>query len=367
MLLVLKKWLELLKSRINQYASGRISTKQKIMYAKRISFLLGAHMPLSKILRLFAQESKNNKELFNKLLTGINGGIALSAIPEHQIVFGKIATVLIELGEESGTLQTSFELIAQELEKSSDLKQKIFSALLYPSIIILGTGTLLLLLIVAVFPRLVSVFSGLRVELPLMTRIVIQFSLFLQSWWWVVLLILICSCIGFKIWYQQKIIVRIFTQKVLLKIPILSKIIRAYYCAHITRITGLLLSHGSGLITSLNLVQNNLTHDLYHDALEQCSVACVQGGSLATVLAEYPELFDTDFIQIISSGEESGSLSESFLYSSNLYSRELESVTKTLTTSIEPILMITIGIIVAGIALSIITPMYQITEHLKIK
>ncbi len=368
MLQHLKNWREFVLSKLQGMLGGSVSTKQKIMYAKRLSFLLGAHVPIVRALRMIESQlalRSGKRALFSQIVSGIDAGQRLSDIPQHRSVFGRLATPLIRLGEESGTLHTSFQLVTEELEKSYELKQKIMSALLYPSIILVGTVSLLLLLVVMVFPRLMSVFSGLNITLPLSTRIVLGLSLFLQQWWWAVLcgvgvLSALCSYI-----YRKKRSVQVSSQKVLLHVPIVAQLIRAYQGARITRMIGLLLSHGTDLITALAIVAEHTDHVLYRQVITDSKQASAQGELFSSVLQKHVLLFQADYVHIIATGEQGASMAESLIYVADMCAKELEYLSKTLTVSIEPVLMITIGCIVAGMALSIITPMYQITQHLQ--
>ncbi len=350
------------------FVLSRVSIKQKIVYAKRMSFLLGAHIPMAQAFSLLESQTKDTsvqRKLFSAMVAGINAGQRLSDIASHTKIFGRVATPLIRLGEESGTLHTSFQLVTQELEKSYELKQKITSALLYPAIILVGTVTLLLLLVIIVFPRLISVFSGLNITLPLSTRIVLGTSLFLQHWWWAVLIVVCCSLGGAVYLYKRYLSIQVKIQTLLLRVPIISQLIRSYHTARIARMIGLLLSHGTDLVTALAIVAEHTDHILYTQGLEESSVRVAQGELFSEVLEKYRLLFQDDYIHMIATGEHGGSLADSLIYVADICSKELDYLSKTLTVSIEPILMISIGGIVAGMALSIITPMYQITQHLQ--
>ena len=357
------KLFESLKTKWQQ----RVSVREQILYTKRLSFLLGAHVALDQALSMLAEQSGRHRVIFEELKVKSAAGLNLSTIVGHAQLFGVVSTPLLRIGEETGMLEKSFERISGELEKKHDLLQKLFGALLYPCVVIAGTGLLVLVLIVAVFPRLASVFEGLHVELPLTTRLVMLLAILLERWWWLLIIVLIMLVAGLRWYYVRSKKFRRLVLQGLLKLPIISQFVRLYYGAQLTRMMGLLLESGSQLTESLLIVREHIKHDLYEELLMQCHEVCVQGGLISQVLDRRPDLFALEYVYIISAGEQSGTLAQSLLYCADVYSRELDHATKQMTSSIEPILMIGIGLVVAGIALSIITPMYQITQNLHVR
>jgi type II secretory pathway component PulF len=316
---------------------------------------------------LLSKRFKSAQSVLEKMAVQIAEGQSISFILEQNLLLDRISIPIIRVGEECGTLGESFILISEELEKKQELQQKIITAMLYPACIFIGMIILLGVLLTVVFPKLVNVFNSLHVALPLSTRLLIFSSDFLRKWWILMLLLISALILLFTYYYRKNNVFRKHVEQGVLKIPIFGNMVQIYCLATISRILGLLLMSNTNIITALNITEESISHRLYKNALKNISEAVSQGEMIADSLEYFKSLFPEEFIHMISIGERSGKLAETYNYLQILYSRDLDMRSKALSSSIEPLLMVILGLSVGVIAISIVGPMYQITQNLHAK
>ena len=258
----------------------------------------------------------------------------------------------------------SFSALSDELEKRSLLQQKIIGAILYPTCITVGMLILIIVLMTTVFPKMLGVFTSLHVALPLSTRILIWLSNAMRHYGLLCGFLIFVGIISFVIAYRRFGQFRFWLDDILVRTPFVSKIFRAYTLASISNVVGLLMVNNSSLLTGLSVAADTSTNEVYRFAIKAVVADVSDGVSLGYALAKFPQLFPREFCDILSIGEQTGRLSETFMYAHTLYTRDLDSLTKSLASSIEPILMVFIGLAIGVVALSVVTPMYSITAHL---
>jgi len=303
--------------------------------------------------------------MFDEIIDDIqNGQFLAKSLSKYNRAFGDFAINIIHTGESSGTLDESLSYLAEELEKKQKLRRQVFGALVYPALIVVATLGITGLLTVYVFPKLMPIFRSLAVELPITTRALVWLSAFLSQWG----LWLLGGIIGVTIllWWlvTTKEGAHYVWDRVVLKLPLLGKIAMGYQMANITRTLGLLLKTDMSLMDALRITADSTTNIAYRRQFKGFLDRIVHGESISSQLAKRPDLFPDLLTQMVAIGEKTGRLSDTFLYLSGLYEDEVEGLTKNLSNSIEPALMVFMGTIVGFIAISIITPIYEITQNL---
>jgi len=345
----------------------RYSIKEQVFFAKRLSFLIHASVPMLDSLHIIQRQtkSKRKKQMFDQIIEDVRHGQFLAtSLGKFKRVFGDFAVSIIHTGETSGTLDESLVYLAEELEKKQKLRRKVFGALVYPALIITATLGVVGLLTIYVFPKILPIFASLDFELPFTTKALIWITDFLTAWGlWIaggttILGVLAAWLIAIKedvhyVW-----------DKIIIKIPLLGQIALNYQIANLTRTIGLLLKADVGVVDSLSIAGDTTNSIAYRRALKEVANNVIKGESISTQLALRPDLFPDLATQMIAIGERTGRLSDTFTYLSGLYEEEVDNLTKNLSNAIEPILMVTLGVIVGFIAISIITPIYQVTQNL---
>ncbi len=346
---------------------ARFSLKEQVHFAKRLSFLMSAGVPLVEGLHIMQDQMKGGARgrMMHHVLSDISSGQSLSrSFSKFPAVFGEFTISIIKIGESSGTLTQNLAYLAEELKKRQILGRKIVSAFIYPaiiSVVMLGVTAFLMLYL---FPKIMPVFASLHTELPLTTRIVMAMSLFLQHWWLWIFVGGVAITVVMLIAIKRSKKLRFMAHWMLLRTPVIGGVIRSYNLANSLRTLGLLLSSGIRFSEALPITADTSKNLVYRKEFREMSTVVNRGERISTYLRTREAYFPSIMTHMIAVGERSGSLSETCVYLSDLYEHEVDEFTKNLSTMIEPALMVVMGVIVGFIAVSIITPIYSITQNL---
>jgi type II secretory pathway component PulF len=361
---IYKKILKAIQEGIRLYITERISLRQRIYITKRISFLLEAGVSLPNALTMIAKQMKKRGAVLARIAAAVSYGQEIGKVISEAGIFGASALPMIKIGEESGTLASSFSALSDELEKRALLLQKIIGAILYPACITVGMLILVIVLMTAVFPKMLGVFESLHVALPLSTRILMWASIFLCRFGILSGLIVVACAVACVVVHKRSNRFHLRLDRAILRLPLISALVRAYVLASVSNVIGLLLANNSSLLTALSVAGQTCSNRAYREVLKKVSDQVSGGASLGQEFGKFRTFFPQEFCDLVSIGEQTGKLSETFAYTHVLYSRDLDTLTKSLSASIEPVLMVAIGIAIGIVAFSIVTPMYSITSHL---
>ncbi len=344
-----------------------MKNKDRVFFIKRLSFLTKAGVPVSESLEMIREQTRSKKyiAMFGEIAQDVSHGQPLAtALGKFRKAFGEFSINIISFGEQSGILSDNLEYLAEELRKKEALKRKVIGAFIYPMVVTCATIGITVFLMVYLFPKIVPVFTSLRIALPLSTRIVIALSNFIrfQGWW--VLILLILAGIGVTLGMRYSPRMRFHISRWILKIPIIGLIIRDYNLANATRTLGLLLRSGITVSDALEIVTRTTGNLVYKFEFDNLAQIIERGGRMSQYLVKRPKLFPEIMAQIVSVGERSGNLPHSLVYLSEMYESEVDDFTKNLSNLVEPAMMIVMGLMVGFIAISIITPIYSITSNL---
>jgi len=345
---------------------SRITPLDKILFARHMSVMLKSGLSLSEALEIVFEQSTSGKlkRIITSVRQSVNNGQPLSgSLEKFKNVFSGIFINMIRVGEASGTLEENLEHLAVQLEKDYELKKKIISAMIYPMIVLFGTFLLGVGLTVFILPKLVNLFSTFKVELPLMTRLFLGLADFLVNYGLYVLIAIAALVVAWRMLLKSKA-ARPFFHKILLSLPLISKMTRQVNLARLSRALALLLRSGLTINESLKITADTINNVHYKKILERAVVEVKKGKALSSIL-QREDLFPTMISRMIIVGERTGKLQESLLYIADYYEEELDNQTKNLATVIEPILLVVIGLILGLLAVAIISPIYQLTGSLR--
>ncbi len=345
----------------------RFPVQDQIFFAKRLGMILRAGMPIMEGLHMLGSETRSASAsyIFKSLVIGVSNGQPLSSgLEKFENIFGEFCVNIVKVGETSGTLHENLDYLAEELKKKQALRRKVVGALIYPAIIIVATVGITIMLTVYIFPKIIPIFQGVKATLPLSTRTLIVISNFLSDFglW----LFGALALLGIAFFFLMRLSSRfhLWMDIILLHIPFLGKLSQDYNLANSTRTLGLLLKSDIGIIRSMELVAASTRNRAYRRALFEAAKHITWGQKISQQLQASPHLFPPLMTQMVLVGESTGNLSSSLMFLSDMYEEEINDLTKNLTTMLEPILMIMMGLIVGFIAVSIITPIYSITQNL---
>jgi len=340
--------------------------REKIYFCRNISLLLKAGIPLDDAFELLIGNSNNDtvKEVLRNLSSSIRGGETVSSsLAKYPQYFNELFLVLIKTGESSGTLSESFNYLSKDFKQEDDLKQKVLSSMLYPIVIVSVMGGIGIIMITFVLPKISKALIQLKMELPLMTKILLQTSLFMEKNLIVVSIISILIIIGLAIFIKSKLGRKTF-YSLALKFPIFKKIILEYNMARFTRILSTLLSAGVPVTEALETSCKSLTVGTNEDFTNRIQQKLNAGVPLSAIFKE-ESLFPSMVNQIISIGEKTGNLDTLLNDLSVFYEEEVENSLKNFISILEPLLMVVVGIAIGVMVISIIAPIYSIISRLQ--
>jgi len=344
----------------------RITAADKIFFTQNILVMIKAGIPLSKALKTLALQTKN-KNFSNILLDlhyNIDQGQSLTkALQKYEKIFGELFVNMIKSGELSGKLENVLEQLHIQLKKNHTLIIKIRNALIYPVIILLamsGIGTAMLIFVV---PKIMDVFTEVDAQLPLATRALIKFSSIISQHGVIFGISVVCCIIVFIQILRTKKGKQVF-DLIILKIPVIAPIIKKINSALFARTMSSLLKTNIPIVDSFKITADVTGNTAYKKACLLVSENVKKGVSIGKAMAENPAVFSPIVLQMISIGEETGSLDTTLNEIAIFYEEQVFEIMNTLPSIIEPILMLVLGAAVGFMAVAIIMPMYSLTQQI---
>lgn len=343
-----------------------VSLTDKMMFTKHLSLMLKAGLSLREGVATVKGQvaSKRFKNILESIIARLDNGRSLSsALEEHSEVFSDLMINVIDVGEQSGTLQGNLFYLSDQLQKKYKLKRKIRAAMVYPALILTSTIGLAIGLAVFVLPRLAGLFKSMDFALPWPTRLLLWITNSFQAHG---LLIAVGAVllVVFLFLISRLRPVRKVNHWLFIKLPIIGEMTKNKNLAEFNRNMGVLLSSGVSMVKSFEIAKNSLGNLVYREKLEKVQDRIKAGESIASNLEKFPVCFPGVNNRMIAVGEKSGSLTESFSYLGDFYEDEVDSTVEQLSTILEPVLLILIAIMVGFVAVSIIMPIYELTGNL---
>lgn len=348
---------------------GYISNLEKVTFTKHLSLTLKAGLTLNDSLKILKGQTTSfqMKKIIANLIKIVEGGKPLSSgLARYPRFFSDFYINIVRAGEKSGTLEENLEHLSLQMTKDLELRRRVKSAMAYPIVVLTATVILGVSLALLVFPKLARLFKTFKVELPLLTRMLLAVTDFLQHWAAYTGLAIVILVFVLR-WLLRRKAVRPHFHKFILKLPLFGKIAQNLNLARFARILGSLLKSGLPIVQSLEITADTLNNFSFKISLKKANQEVEKGESFSKSLAAHSAIFPPMVFQMIAVGEKTGRLEETLFYLAEFYEDEVDTATKNLSTILEPIILIVIGVVVGGVALAIITPLYQLTASLKIR
>ncbi len=346
---------------LEEFFSG-VELHEKIIFVNNLSGMLSAGLTLYRCLEVELRQTKNPalKTVISGLLVAINQGESLSeGMAKYPAVFSDLFTSMVHAGEESGNLPWALKEIGNNLEKSYELTRKVKGALAYPLIIVCAIFLVGILMLIFVIPTLTKVFSDAGTTLPPTTRFIIFISNGFSGHPFLCLGSIVLLFGGGVAFVRSKRL-KPFNDMMVLKIPVVGEIVKEVNTARTARTLSSLLASGVDVTRALNITKDVLQNTYYKAVLERAVLAVQKGELLASVFKQEEKLYPIMIGEMVTVGEETGKLSQMLADAATFYEEEVDAKTKSLSTIIEPIVMILVGIAVGFFAISIISPMYSL-------
>lgn len=343
----------------------RIKPREVVILSRQLSTLFEAKVPVVDSLKLLAAETENfslQKQL-NDVLEDIRGGASMSsAMAKHPDIFSKFYVNMVRSGEESGKLDEVFSYLADYLERSYELTSKARNALIYPAFVIMTFFAVMTLMMVFVVPRLTEILKDVGHELPLYTRVVIGISEFLRSYG-IFILMAFVGLIIFLWRYTRTKIGKAAISRLQLSFPYIGSLYKKLYLSRITDNLETLLSSGISAVRALEITSDLVGNQIYEKILKESLEAVKGGNSISEVFSRYKDIPPL-VSQMIKIGEESGKMGFILKTLAKFYRKEVDSAVENLVSLIEPVMIISLGVAVGILLVSILGPIYNITASI---
>lgn len=344
----------------------RVPILERMLFARYFALMLRAGLDVKRSLTTLQEQTKNKplKEAIEVVRRGIEKGQTLAdSMAAFPNAFPPLFISFVRVGESTGRLQESLEIVAKQLQKDYDLRKAVRGAMMYPAVILIALIAVGIAMMIFVVPKLAEVFEGFDVELPLPTRILIGLSNFIQHFWYVVVLGVLG--LSFSVWTLLKnASVREVVFHVLLYTPVVGSIMQKVNLAWFSRNISSLLTSGISFINALEVLGQNAAHPSYANVYRASQDHVKQGKPLSEFLEGFRRLFPPLVVNIMKIGEETGELSSVMNEVALFYEQEVDQTMKNLTSILEPVLMVLIGLAVGGLAVSVISPIYGLVNVL---
>lgn len=345
---------------------SRISLRDKILLAKNLGSMLDSGLSLTRALSIIERQSSNPSmsEAIKNISDNVSKGQTLNqSFGLYPKVFPPLFISMVKVGEESGGLSGSLKILSSQMEKTYILKKKIRGAFMYPAIILSVMVLIGILLFVYVIPTLVTTFKELNAELPTSTKAIIWLSDVLENHFFLAFA-LVSILIVFAVFLSRTVKGKRFLDFLFLRIPIIGNLMKEVNMARVARTLSSLLSAGVSMVEAINITGSVLQNVYYKEALASLAEQIQKGITVSSVISKYENLFSLFVIEMMNVGEETGKLSSMLLEVADYYENEVDQKTKDMSTIVEPFLMVIIGVVVGFFALSIISPMYSLTDSI---
>lgn len=342
-----------------------VSASDIAAFTRQLSTMINAGLPITEALSILRLQAKPGLvPVVTQILADVEGGESLSSsLGKHTKVFSTTYIALIKAGETGGVLDKVLARLADTLEKQQEFRSKVQGALIYPVIIVLGMGVVSLIMVIFVIPRMTDLYQQFDKELPLPTKILLGISDTLVKFWPFFLII------GFLFfwlftYYRKTKKGRYKTDEMIFKIPLFGDLQKQVILTELTRTLSLIVGAGVPILEGLGVIADVVKNSVVSDALRDAAKQIEKGFPIAFSFAKHPEAFPYIMSQMISVGEETGKMEEVLDKVSRVFEVESESKIKALTSAIEPIIMIFLGIGVAFLVIAVILPIYNLTTAL---
>jgi len=346
----------------------RISVQERINFARHLSLVVKAGLPVFQGLKIIETQTDSPvlKRVVQSLIEDVNNGKFLAdGLQKFEYLFGGFFINIVRVGETSGTLSKNLLYLADELRRSRELQSKVRSAMIYPMVILLATLAVAGFLTFYIFPKLIPVFAGMKVQLPITTRILLATLDFVKKDGLYALVGLGIFVVLIRFIIKKVEAVRYFFDWLLFYIPVVSNLTVSVNMVNFTRVLGLLLKSGVKIVEAIQITGSTFSNLAYQRALSEAGEEIRRGGQLGLFISKKKRRFPPLVAGMVQIGENTGNLEENLEYLAEYYDDEVDTKLHALTSLIEPIMLLFMGGLVGFVALSIITPIYSISQGIQ--
>ncbi|MBM2618912.1 type II secretion system F family protein [Actinoplanes sp. LDG1-06] len=346
---------------------GRVKLKDLAVFARQFATMTASGMSLLRSLAILEEQCSSVplKKALGELRTEVAGGASLSgSMAKHDRIFPRLMIAMVRAGETGGMIDRALEQIADSLEKDTELRGKIKSAMTYPAIVLSFTFVLIAAVLIFIVPIFEGMFKNLGGELPAITQFLVDAS---HNMWWIgplVLIVGIGGSIAYKRQQRASEEFRYKVDKIKVRLPVFGSLFRKLAMSRFSRNLGLLLNVGVPVMQALTVVGETTGNEVINAAMKDVQAAVRDGNTMSSALRNHP-IFPAMVTQMIEVGEESGQISQMLDKVADFYDREVDSAAESLTASIEPIMVLVMGAVVGGMVICLYLPMFTIYQNIQ--
>lgn len=347
---------------------SRVKTRDMVVFTRQLATMINAGVPLVRALATLQQQTENDafKKTLESVTKDVESGESLGdSLAKHPKTFSPVYINMVRAGEAGGILDDILKKLATQQEKDAAMKKKIKSAMSYPMVLVVIMIVAFFVLTIFVLPSMTKAITSLAkegTELPLSTRALIGLSDFMQSYWWVLVIVIIAAIAVFRHWVKTPN-GRFTFDKMLLKMPIIKTVVAKIAIARFARTFASLMSAGVSVTESLEVTANALGNKVIEKELKDASKAVVNGQQLSEPLAE-SKIFPPIVSQMLAIGEETGQTDTVLIKVADFYEEEADAVIESLSAIIEPLMIVVMGVAVGIIAVAVLGPITSLTQNI---
>ena len=347
--------------------TGRITTKDKVVFTRQLATLIGAGLPLAQSLNTVLEQTQNKQlqSIIQEVTASVEGGKTLSeSFAKHPDVFNVVFLALVSAGETSGTLDEALQRIANQQEKDAAIMSKIKGALTYPIIVLFVIFGVMAFMLFTVVPQVEKLYHDLKQSLPFITQLMVNMANFLARFWWLAIIVLGIGIYFFMQYLKTDAGIKM-KDSFKLNVPIFGQMFRKLYMARFVRTGQTLLSTGVSMLDMLKLTAKAVNNSIIEKSILRAADKVKGGKALSDALQ--PEEYILPLVpQMIKIGEQSGRIDEMMGKAAQVYEDELDEEVRTISTSIEPILMVFLAIVAGSMVAAILLPIYSLVNGINV-
>lgn len=351
------------KFSVGSLFKAKITTKDRALFARQLATMISAGMTLTKSLSIVTQQARNErlKEIYNEVYRDLEEGYSFSsALAKHPEAFDRVFIAIVKSGETTGNLEKVLEETANRLENEGNFAAKIKGAMLYPLFILIALLAIGGYMMIKVIPQLKTIFDQAGTNLPLVTRMLIAASNFLTQYWWLALIILIIIVIAARYWVISDLGGRTINRWEI-TIPGIKQLTIGMYMSRFSRVMEMLILAGVPLIDGLKITAGTMNNQIFEEGINEMVVEVEKGVPLSVPILKN-ENFPTLLGQMVSVGEQTGKMDEVLGKVAEYYEEETDQRIKSISTLVEPVILVIIGIGVAFLVFAVLMPIYGIAQ-----
>lgn len=341
-------------------SGGKIRTKDIVIFTRQFSTMINSGLPLVQALDILSRQSENKalQEVTRQVVYDVESGHTVAdALGKHPQAFTELYVNMVAAGEAGGILDTILMRLATFMEKNDALVGKVKSAMVYPGVIMGVAAIAISVLLIFVIPTFEKMFASVNLALPLPTRVVIEMSKFLTSYWWAVIVAVWATVFLVKRYYATSG-GKLQIDKLLLRLPVLGDVLRKSAVSRFTRTLGTLISSGVSILDGLEITAKTAGNRVIHDAIME-SRASIAGGDTISAPLQKSAVFPPMVISMISVGEQTGGLDEMLSKIADFYDTEVDAAVSALLSLMEPLMIVFLGVVVGGMVVAMYLPIFD--------